>query len=93
MSCYYLFQQYSLQTDMSRRQLEGETSQIRHLMHDNLGTAAQIAQRHETRMQRVRAIETEMLRMQQQHKQQVRLLCRRSRKSGTILKIVNRKFI
>ena len=56
---------------MSRRQLEGETAQLRILMHDNLGTAEQIKQRHETRMQRVHEIETEMLRMQQKHKQQV----------------------
>ena len=56
---------------MTRRQLEYEVARLRDLMADNLGSSEQIAQRHEARLQRIRLIEAEMLRMQQRHHEQV----------------------
>lgn len=56
---------------MTRRQLEYEVSRLSDLMADNLGTSEQIAQRHEARLARIRMIESEMLRMQQRHHDQV----------------------
>ena len=68
-----LFEQYNLQADMTRRQLEYEAQRVRELMTEDLGTSEQIAQRHEARLQRIRMIETEMLRLQQRHREQVLL--------------------
>ena len=70
-SPHSLFVQYNLQADMTRRQLEYEVSRLSDLMSGNLGTSEQIAQRHEARLQRIRLIESEMLRMQQRHHDQV----------------------
>ena len=56
---------------MTRRQLEYEAQRVRELMTEDLGTSEQIAQRHEARLQRIRMIETEMLRLQQRHREQV----------------------
>ena len=56
---------------MTRRQLEYESQRVRELMTEDLGTSEQIAQRHEARLQRIRMIETDMLRLQQRHREQV----------------------
>ena len=69
-----LFEQYNLQADMTRRQLEYEAQRVRELMTEDLGTSEQIAQRHDARLQRIRMIETEMLRLQQRHREQVLLV-------------------
>ncbi|XP_071492084.1 adenomatous polyposis coli protein-like isoform X1 [Diadema antillarum] len=63
---------YSLQTDMSRRQLEYEARQLRELMQERLGSMEDIASRHRMRMQRLSAIEYELRQVQeqQQHQQQ-----------------------
>ena len=58
---------------MTRRQLEYESKRLRELMTEDMGTSEQIAQRHEARLQRIRSIETEMLRLQQRHREQVYL--------------------
>ena len=65
--------QYNLAVDMSRRQLEYEMQCLHDLMQKELGSAEQIAQRHDARLHRIRAIENEMLRMQQQYRQQVQV--------------------
>ncbi|XP_022105607.1 adenomatous polyposis coli protein-like isoform X2 [Acanthaster planci] len=56
---------YSLQADMSRRQLEYEARQLREAMQQRLGAADDIGERHEARMQRLCLIEREMQRLQQ----------------------------
>lgn len=57
---------------MTRRQLKYEAQRVRELMTEDLGTSEQMAQRHEGRLHRIRVIETEMLHLQQRHRQQVR---------------------
>ena len=66
--------QYDIRADLSKRQLEYEAQRLREHMTEHLGSAQQIAARHEARLQRIRLIETEMIRMQEKHQQQVRLL-------------------
>ena len=58
---------------MSRRQLEYEMQCLHEMMQKELGNADQIAQRHEARIQRIRIIENEMLRMQQQYRDQAKV--------------------
>ena len=69
--CIVFVLQYNLQADMSRRQLEFEGQRLRELLQENLGSSEQIARRHDARLQRIHAIETEMLQAQQRHHQQV----------------------
>ena len=59
---------------MSRRQLELEAKRLREHMAQQLGSAENIAQRHEARLHRIRLIEHEMIRLQQKHREQVSTL-------------------
>ncbi|CAH1252326.1 APC2 [Branchiostoma lanceolatum] len=56
---------YSLQNDMARRQLEYEAKKIREEMEERLGGVEEMQARGEAKVQRVRMIEAEMLRIQQ----------------------------
>ncbi|KAI8503044.1 anaphase-promoting complex subunit 2, partial [Branchiostoma belcheri] len=56
---------YSLQNDMARRQLEYEAKKLREEMEDRLGGVEEMQARGEAKVQRVRMIEAEMLRIQQ----------------------------
>ncbi|XP_070536754.1 adenomatous polyposis coli protein-like isoform X3 [Ptychodera flava] len=58
---------YSLQNDMTRRQLEYEAKQLREAMQQRLGAIADMQARYETRIHRVRLLEKEMLRLQQHY--------------------------
>lgn len=58
--------QYSLQTDMARRQLEYEAQQVRSAMTEKLGTTEQASQRQEARLQRIRSIESQMMQLTRQ---------------------------
>ncbi|KAK2180679.1 hypothetical protein NP493_432g02013 [Ridgeia piscesae] len=62
---------YDLQTELNRRQLEYEAQRVRGMIEENLGSVEQVAQRQEARLQRVRLVEGEMQRMQQLHLEQV----------------------
>ena len=61
-----LHQQYNLQTDMARRQLEYEAQQVQGAMTDKLGSAEQSSQRQEARLRRIRSIEADMMQLQRQ---------------------------
>ena len=70
------FFQYSLQTDMARRQLEYEARQLREMMQERLGQAEDMAARHETRMRRLVIMEREMQQLQQRRNQGGNKVCR-----------------
>uniref|UniRef100_A0AAY4B6D4 APC regulator of WNT signaling pathway n=1 Tax=Denticeps clupeoides TaxID=299321 RepID=A0AAY4B6D4_9TELE len=57
--------QFSLQTDMSRRQLEYEARQIRAAMEEQLGTCQDMEKRAQVRVSRIQQIEKDMLRIRQ----------------------------
>ena len=63
--------QYNVQTDMSRRQLDYEIQRLHNIMKENMGSSEEISQRHKNRLQRIQRIETDMMRAQQMHKEQV----------------------
>ncbi|KAL4660892.1 adenomatous polyposis coli protein-like isoform X1 [Arapaima gigas] len=60
-----LTESFSLQTDMSRRQLEYEARQIRAAMENQLGSCSDMERRVQARLARVQQIEKEMLRIRQ----------------------------
>ncbi|XP_077993311.1 adenomatous polyposis coli protein-like [Glandiceps talaboti] len=62
-------QKYSLQNDMTRRQLEYEAKQLREAMQQRLGAIADMQARYEARIHRVRLLEKEMLRLQQHYEE------------------------
>ncbi|XP_066567701.1 adenomatous polyposis coli protein isoform X4 [Amia ocellicauda] len=57
--------QFSLQTDMTRRQLEYEARQIRAAMEKQLGTCQDMEKRAQARVARIQQIEKDMLRVRQ----------------------------
>ncbi|KAM6985880.1 adenomatous polyposis coli protein [Aplochiton taeniatus] len=57
--------QFSLQTDMTRRQLEYEARQIRAAMEDQLGTCLDMEKRAQGRVVRIQQIEKDMLKIRQ----------------------------
>ncbi|KAL0965803.1 hypothetical protein UPYG_G00285920 [Umbra pygmaea] len=57
--------QFSLQTDMTRRQLEYEARQIRAAMEDQLGTCQDMEKRAQVRVARMQQIEKDMLKIRQ----------------------------
>ncbi|XP_043920140.1 adenomatous polyposis coli protein isoform X2 [Protopterus annectens] len=60
-----LTENFSLQTDMTRRQLEYEARQIRAAMEKQLGTCQDMEKRAQARVARIQQIEKEMLRIRQ----------------------------
>ncbi|KAK6178499.1 hypothetical protein SNE40_013282 [Patella caerulea] len=62
-------EQYNLQTDMTRRQLEYDAKQLTESLHEKLGTGDQIALRQSARVQRLRTIEAEMMELQKRRHQ------------------------
>ncbi|XP_053501123.1 adenomatous polyposis coli protein [Ictalurus furcatus] len=61
-----LTENFSLQTDMTRRQLEYEARQIRAAMEEQLGTCQDMEKRAQVRLARIQQIEKDMLRLHQQ---------------------------
>ncbi|KTF85872.1 hypothetical protein cypCar_00043200 [Cyprinus carpio] len=59
-----LTENFSLQTDMTRRQLEYEARQIRAAMEEQLGTCQDMEKRAQGRVARIQQIEKDMLRIQ-----------------------------
>ncbi|XP_010901405.1 adenomatous polyposis coli protein isoform X1 [Esox lucius] len=57
--------QFSLQTDMTRRQLEYEARQIRAAMEEQLGTCQDMEKRAQVRVARIQQIEKDMLKIRQ----------------------------
>ncbi|XP_041754890.2 adenomatous polyposis coli protein-like isoform X3 [Coregonus clupeaformis] len=57
--------QFSLQTDMTRRQLEYEARQIRAAMEEQLGTCQDMEKRAQVRVARIQQIEKDMLKVRQ----------------------------
>ncbi|XP_021458712.2 adenomatous polyposis coli protein [Oncorhynchus mykiss] len=57
--------QFSLQTDMTRRQLEYEARQIRAAMEEQLGTCQDMEKRAQVRVARIQQIEKDMLKLRQ----------------------------
>eukprot|EP00062_Callorhinchus_milii_P012395 gi/632959390/ref/XP_007895594.1/ PREDICTED: adenomatous polyposis coli protein isoform X3 [Callorhinchus milii] len=60
-----LIENFSLQTDMTRRQLEYEARQIRSAMEEQLGTCQDMEKRAQMRVIRIQQIEKDMLRLRQ----------------------------
>uniref|UniRef100_A0AAR2LH50 APC regulator of WNT signaling pathway n=1 Tax=Pygocentrus nattereri TaxID=42514 RepID=A0AAR2LH50_PYGNA len=60
-----LTENFSLQTDMTRRQLEYEARQIRAAMEEQLGTCQDMEKRAQVRVARIQQIEKDMLRIRQ----------------------------
>ncbi|XP_018592355.2 adenomatous polyposis coli protein isoform X2 [Scleropages formosus] len=60
-----LMESFSLQTDMTRRQLEYEARQIRAAMEKQLGTCQDMEKRAQVRVSRIQKIEKDMLRIRQ----------------------------
>ncbi|XP_062340352.1 adenomatous polyposis coli protein isoform X1 [Osmerus eperlanus] len=60
-----LTENFSLQTDMTRRQLEYEARQIRAAMEEQLGTCQDMEKRAQVRVARIQHIEKDMLRIRQ----------------------------
>ncbi|XP_078070789.1 adenomatous polyposis coli protein isoform X4 [Mustelus asterias] len=60
-----LTENFSLQTDMTRRQLEFEARQIRSAMEEQLGTCQDMEKRAQMRVVRIQQIEKDMLRLRQ----------------------------
>ncbi|XP_041087635.1 adenomatous polyposis coli protein-like isoform X2 [Polyodon spathula] len=60
-----LTENFSLQTDMTRRQLEYEARQIRAAMEEQLGTCQDMEKRAQARVARIQQIEKDMLRIRQ----------------------------
>ena len=57
---------------MTRRQVEYEVQRLQDMMRETMGSAEQIAHRHEARLKRIHTIEVEMLGLQQRHRDKVR---------------------
>ncbi|XP_069101780.1 LOW QUALITY PROTEIN: uncharacterized protein [Argopecten irradians] len=62
-----LSDKYHRQTDLARRQLEFEVKRVQDAFQQKMGTNDQIVQRQEARLTRVQTIETDILKIQQQH--------------------------
>ncbi|GAA6107689.1 adenomatous polyposis coli protein [Tachysurus ichikawai] len=60
-----LTENFSLQTDMTRRQLEYEARQIRAAMEEQLGTCQDMEKRAQVRLVRIQQIEKDMLKLRQ----------------------------
>ncbi|XP_064153235.1 adenomatous polyposis coli protein-like isoform X2 [Anguilla rostrata] len=60
-----LTENFSMQTDMTRRQLDYEARQIRAAMEEQLGTCQDMEKRAQARVARIQQIEKDMLRMRQ----------------------------
>ncbi|KAM9329021.1 adenomatous polyposis coli protein [Gastrophryne carolinensis] len=60
-----LTENFSLQTDMTRRQLEFEAREIRAAMEEQLGTCQDMEKRAQLRVARIQQIEKELLRLRQ----------------------------
>ncbi|XP_031952048.1 adenomatous polyposis coli protein isoform X7 [Corvus moneduloides] len=60
-----LTENFSLQTDMTRRQLEYEARQIRAAMEEQLGTCQDMEKRAQARVARIQQIEKDILRIRQ----------------------------
>ncbi|NWR79399.1 APC protein, partial [Centropus unirufus] len=60
-----LTENFSLQTDMTRRQLEYEARQIRAAMEEQLGTCQDMEKRAQSRVARIQQIEKDILRIRQ----------------------------
>lgn len=60
-----LTENFSLQTDMTRRQLEYEARQIRAAMEEQLGTCQDMEKRAQVRVARIQQIEKDILRIRQ----------------------------
>ncbi|XP_036382062.1 adenomatous polyposis coli protein-like isoform X2 [Megalops cyprinoides] len=60
-----LTENFSLQTDMTRRQLDYEARQIRAAMEEQLGTCQDMEKRAQARVARIQQIEKDMLRIRQ----------------------------
>ncbi|NWY08149.1 APC protein, partial [Nothoprocta ornata] len=60
-----LTENFSLQTDMTRRQLEYEARQIRAAMEEQLGTCQDMEKRAQVRVARIQQIEKDLLRIRQ----------------------------
>ncbi|XP_059213538.1 adenomatous polyposis coli protein isoform X2 [Centropristis striata] len=58
-----LTENFTLQTDMSRRQLEFEARQIRSAMEEQLGTCQEMERRAQARVSRIQQIEKDILRL------------------------------
>uniref|UniRef100_A0A3Q1G7K0 Adenomatous polyposis coli N-terminal dimerisation domain-containing protein n=1 Tax=Acanthochromis polyacanthus TaxID=80966 RepID=A0A3Q1G7K0_9TELE len=58
-----LTENFTLQTDMSRRQLEFEARQIRSAMEEQLGSCQEMERRAQARVSRIQQIEKDILRM------------------------------
>ncbi|XP_013888469.1 adenomatous polyposis coli protein, partial [Austrofundulus limnaeus] len=58
-----LTEKFTLQTDMSRRQLEYEARQIRSAMEEQLGSCQEMERRAQTRVSRIQQIEKDILRL------------------------------
>nr|XP_046230663.1 adenomatous polyposis coli protein [Scatophagus argus] len=58
-----LTENFTLQTDMSRRQLEFEARQIRSAMEEQLGSCQEMERRAQTRVSRIQQIEKDILRL------------------------------
>ncbi|KAF7217598.1 adenomatous polyposis coli protein isoform X1 [Nothobranchius furzeri] len=58
-----LTENFTLQTDMSRRQLEYEARQIRSAMEEQLGSCQEMEKRAQTRVSRIQQIEKDILRL------------------------------
>ncbi|KAJ8311380.1 hypothetical protein KUTeg_010735 [Tegillarca granosa] len=63
-------EKYNRQSDMARRQLEFEAKRIQNSFEQSMGDNDQIVQRQEVRLRKIQEIETEMIKLQQQHRQQ-----------------------
>nr|XP_033784994.1 adenomatous polyposis coli protein isoform X1 [Geotrypetes seraphini]XP_033784995.1 adenomatous polyposis coli protein isoform X1 [Geotrypetes seraphini]XP_033784996.1 adenomatous polyposis coli protein isoform X1 [Geotrypetes seraphini]XP_033784997.1 adenomatous polyposis coli protein isoform X1 [Geotrypetes seraphini]XP_033784998.1 adenomatous polyposis coli protein isoform X1 [Geotrypetes seraphini]XP_033785000.1 adenomatous polyposis coli protein isoform X1 [Geotrypetes seraphini]XP_03 len=61
-----LTENFSLQTDMTRRQLEYEARQIRAAMEEQLGTCQDMEKRAQERVARIQQIEKDIIRVRQQ---------------------------
>ncbi|OCU02245.1 adenomatous polyposis coli homolog isoform X1 [Xenopus laevis] len=66
-----LTENFSMQTDMTRRQLEYEARQIRAAMEEQLGTCQDMEKRVQTRVGKIHQIEEEILRIRQLLQSQV----------------------
>ncbi|XP_061480056.1 adenomatous polyposis coli protein isoform X2 [Rhineura floridana] len=66
-----LTENFSLQTDMTRRQLEYEARQIRAAMEEQLGTCQDMEKRAQVRVARIQQIEKDILRIRQLLQSQV----------------------
>nr|XP_020635673.1 adenomatous polyposis coli protein isoform X2 [Pogona vitticeps] len=66
-----LTESFSLQTDMTRRQLEYEARQIRAAMEEQLGTCQDMEKRAQVRVARIQQIEKDILRIRQLLQSQV----------------------